>query len=65
MIVPLVWRSDYVAAVLDPAVARRLGRLTDLGFEVIVFPPALDEGGLDSAWAEPFRRLALALGRSA
>jgi hypothetical protein len=61
---PLVWRTHYVAAVLDDEVPQRLDRLADLGFEVIAFPPvhSADPAG---EWTEPFRRLATALGRNA
>jgi hypothetical protein len=61
---PLVWRAHYVAALLDDEIPQRLGRLADLGFEVITFPAAHTENPA-AEWAEPFRRLANALGRSA
>jgi Lhr-like helicase len=60
---PLVWRAHYVAAVLGGATTRRFDRLADRGFEVIAFPAA-ESDDLADAWAEPFRRLAAALGRS-
>jgi ATP-dependent helicase YprA (DUF1998 family) len=61
---PLVWRAHYVAALLDDHGPQRLGDLADLGFEVIGFPsPRSADPGAE--WAEPFRRLASALGRSA
>jgi superfamily II DNA/RNA helicase len=61
---PLVWRTHYVAALLDDEAQQRLDRLADLGFEVIAFPAAHSTDAA-TEWAEPFRRLALALGRSA
>jgi hypothetical protein len=60
---PLVWRAHYVAAVLAEATTRRLDHLADRGFEVIAFPAA-ESDDLADAWAEPFRRLAAALGRN-
>ena len=62
MRLPLIWRAHYVAAVFAGATARSLDRLADRGFEVIAFPAAESED-LADAWAEPFRRLAAALGR--
>ncbi len=61
---PLVWRAHYVAAILDDEAPQCLDRLADLGFDLITFPAA---HSVDPAaeWAEPFRRLATALGRSA
>ncbi len=60
---PLVWRSHYVAALLGAEAPRRRERLADLGFEVIIFPAA-EAADPIVTWGEPFRRLALALGRS-
>jgi superfamily II DNA/RNA helicase len=61
---PLVWRAHYVAAVLDNEVPEHLDRLADLGFDLIAFPSA-HSADPSAEWAEPFRRLAIALGRNA
>jgi hypothetical protein len=61
---PLVWRTHYVAVLLDDAMPQHLDRLADRGFEVITFPAVPSADPL-VAWDEPFRRLATALGRSA
>jgi hypothetical protein len=55
--VSLIWRSHYVAALLDPSPADALSQLEDMGFEVIVF------GDDETAWAALLDRLARALGR--
>jgi superfamily II DNA/RNA helicase len=61
---PLVWRAHYVAAVLDGEIPQPLDRLANLGFDLVAFPssPSADPA---AEWAEPFSRLALALGRNA
>lgn len=62
--VGLVWRAHYVVALLDDEAPQRRVRLADLGFEVIVFPPARSANPATD-WDEPFRHLAAALGRNA
>jgi hypothetical protein len=57
--VPTVWRSHYVAAILDDSTAPPTGELEAKGFEVIVF------GSDESSWPDAFARLAKALGRTA
>jgi hypothetical protein len=54
---PLVWRDHYVAACLGAPDAAAAGRLSDRGFELVVFD------GPEDTWAEPFAHLAKALGR--
>jgi hypothetical protein len=61
---PLLWRAHYVAAVLTGPTSQRFERLEDRGFDVISFPTE-DSDDPERAWAEPFRRLATALGRTA
>ncbi|HYD51662.1 MAG TPA: DEAD/DEAH box helicase [Gemmatimonadaceae bacterium] len=53
---PLVWKEHYVAVGLGAASAVDVGRLEDRGFEFIAFD------GPEATWAEPFARLAKALG---
>jgi hypothetical protein len=56
--VPIVWRSHYVAAILDESTAPPPGELEAKGFEVIVF------GSDEALWPDAFSRLAKALGRT-
>jgi hypothetical protein len=56
--VPLVWRAHYVAVTLDDSLASLTSPLEDKGFEVIAF------GSDEATWAEPFQRLAKALGHA-
>lgn len=55
--VPLLWRDHYVAAWLGPVDPRAAGQLADRGIELILFD------GPEQSWADPFSRLAKALGR--
>jgi hypothetical protein len=55
---PLVWRGHYVAATLGNTSDSINQKLTALGFALVSFD------GPESAWGEPFLRLAAALGRS-
>ena len=55
---PLIWRSHYVAATIDPLPAALNRKLENKGFEVISF------GTTETAWPDAFRRLAAALGRA-
>lgn len=55
---PLIWREHYVAASLGPGSKALSDRLSDLGIDLVVF----DDN--ESAWAEPFSKLARALGRN-
>ncbi len=57
---PLVWRGHYVVASLGNLPPATAARLEDKGFEVVVFEP----GESEAAWADPFGRLASALGRA-
>lgn len=56
--VPLVWRTHYVAALLDGSAAAVTEALENKGFEVVVFE------GDDAAWTASLERLARALGRT-
>jgi hypothetical protein len=54
---PLVWRDHYVAAAFGDPGPAAAQKLEALGFELVSFD------GPETQWAEPFRRLAAALGR--
>jgi hypothetical protein len=56
--IPLVWRAHYAVAVLGEVPAAVGAQLEGKGFDIVTF---VDE---ESTWAEPFDRLARALGRS-
>ena len=53
---PLVWRSHYVVATLQPLSTDVAADLADKGFDVVSF-------GDETAWPDAFRRLSAALGR--
>jgi hypothetical protein len=56
-LLPLVWRDHYVAAAFGDPGPAAAQKLEALGFELVSFD------GPETQWAEPFRRLAAALGR--
>src|SRR5690606_38532714 len=56
---PLVWRSHYVAALLDEAPAELTAALEDRGFAVVAF------GSTEAAWPDAFDRLSTLLMKSA
>ncbi|MCC7535014.1 MAG: DEAD/DEAH box helicase [Deltaproteobacteria bacterium] len=58
VVVPLIWRAHYAAAVLDDLPAAVRTKLEDKGFEVHVF--ATDE----STWPDSFAKLRAALGHA-
>ena len=58
-LLPLVWRDHYVAAAFGDPGPAAAQKLEALGFELVSFD------GPETQWAEPFRRLAAALGRQA
>jgi len=56
--IALVWKAQYVAAILDGVPPAVLSRLDDKGFDVIVFSDS------ETTWADSFAKLAAALGRT-
>ena len=56
--VSLVWRAQYVAAIVGDVDDAILTKLGDLGFDVVRFSASADD------WRESFEQLARALGRS-
>jgi hypothetical protein len=58
-IVPLAWRTHYVAASFEPVADEVLARLEDKGFAIFVL------GTTEAAWDAVLGKLSLALGKTA